>query len=119
MYASFFFFTDTATTEIYTLSLHDALPISEPRWPACPDSPGDTAQGWTRMSLEGLRSEEHTSRTPVTLIYLVCTLLFFFLLIRLPQRSTLFPYTTLFRSPNRAGRLVLTAQAIPLRAGRA
>src|SRR5258708_37712609 len=28
---SFFFFNDTATTEIYTLSLHDALPIS-PRW---------------------------------------------------------------------------------------
>src|SRR6266496_5811079 len=27
-----FFFNDTATTEIYTLSLHDALPIS--RWPA-------------------------------------------------------------------------------------
>src|SRR5579862_9978602 len=34
----FFFFNDTATTEIYTLSLHDALPIS----PACspPPSPG-------------------------------------------------------------------------------
>src|SRR3712207_9137822 len=28
---SFFFFNDTATTEIYTLSLHDALPISERR----------------------------------------------------------------------------------------
>src|SRR2546430_17176369 len=28
---SFFFFNDTATTEIYTLSLHDALPISTPR----------------------------------------------------------------------------------------
>src|SRR6476660_10358868 len=28
----FFFFNDTATTEIYTLSLHDALPISSPRW---------------------------------------------------------------------------------------
>src|SRR5215475_15271081 len=28
---SFFFFNDTATTEIYTLSLHDALPISPPR----------------------------------------------------------------------------------------
>src|SRR3712207_9391221 len=28
MYAFFFFFNDTATTEIYTLSLHDALPIS-------------------------------------------------------------------------------------------
>src|SRR2546428_5256428 len=27
---SFFFFNDTATTEIYTLSLHDALPISRP-----------------------------------------------------------------------------------------
>src|SRR2546429_7372823 len=29
MILSFFFFNDTATTEIYTLSLHDALPISE------------------------------------------------------------------------------------------
>src|SRR5207249_10204288 len=28
IFFSFFFFTDTATTEIYTLSLHDALPIS-------------------------------------------------------------------------------------------
>src|SRR3712207_9335374 len=28
MYLDFFFFNDTATTEIYTLSLHDALPIS-------------------------------------------------------------------------------------------
>src|ERR1043165_8991214 len=28
----FFFFNDTATTEIYTLSLHDALPISGPPW---------------------------------------------------------------------------------------
>src|SRR6478672_13283073 len=33
----FFFFNDTATTEIYTLSLHDALPICGPRWPSrCP-----------------------------------------------------------------------------------
>src|SRR5476649_434038 len=30
----FFFFNDTATTEIYTLSLHDALPIS-PAWCGC------------------------------------------------------------------------------------
>src|SRR5256885_12028086 len=29
--SSFFFFNDTATTEIYTLSLHDALPISHQR----------------------------------------------------------------------------------------
>src|SRR3712207_7464721 len=31
MYTIFFFFNDTATTEIYTLSLHDALPIFPPR----------------------------------------------------------------------------------------
>src|SRR5436189_6464746 len=30
LYCFFFFFNDTATTEIYTLSLHDALPISSP-----------------------------------------------------------------------------------------
>src|SRR3712207_9361067 len=32
----FFFFNDTATTEIYTLSLHDALPISGSNWAATP-----------------------------------------------------------------------------------
>src|SRR6266516_6223783 len=31
LYYIFFFFNDTATTEIYTLSLHDALPLSEER----------------------------------------------------------------------------------------
>src|SRR5256885_13173325 len=35
MYFFFFFFNDTATTEIYTLSLHDALPISAPACRAC------------------------------------------------------------------------------------
>src|SRR2546422_5996401 len=30
LFSFFFFFNDTATTEIYTLSLHDALPICEP-----------------------------------------------------------------------------------------
>src|SRR5574340_1541526 len=38
---SFFFFNDTATTEIYTLSLHDALPISA----ATAGVPGDTEGG--------------------------------------------------------------------------
>src|SRR2546430_4488574 len=34
----FFFFNDTATTEIYTLSLHDALPICQDhRWKCCSD----------------------------------------------------------------------------------
>src|SRR5260221_14258440 len=40
----FFFFNDTATTEIYTLSLHDALPICEPR----------QARGGSRRSEPGL-----------------------------------------------------------------
>src|SRR3712207_7064892 len=79
----FFFFNDTATTEIYTLSLHDALPISSaragrsgrrprrprrraaprPGWP-CP--PG----GRSRCA----RSEEHTSELQ-SRQYLVCRLL--------------------------------------------
>src|SRR5215203_7041341 len=40
----FFFFNDTATTEIYTLSLHDALPISSRR--ACPSR----SRGWEPSS---------------------------------------------------------------------
>src|SRR2546430_13627910 len=35
----FFFFNDTATTEIYTLSLHDALPILLPLGPRRPSGP--------------------------------------------------------------------------------
>src|SRR4051794_41985265 len=46
-FLSFFFFNDTATTEIYTLSLHDALPISTPRCShhmrQLPPTPGDGA----------------------------------------------------------------------------
>src|SRR3989442_5862733 len=36
----FFFFNDTATTEIYTLSLHDALPILAWAWPSAEGSTG-------------------------------------------------------------------------------
>src|ERR1035437_8626756 len=64
-----FFFNDTATTEIYTLSLHDALPISQhgsrPR--------NQEANGWP--SGPGIRrSEEHTSELQ-SRQYLVCRLL--------------------------------------------
>src|SRR3990170_5337911 len=41
----FFFFNDTATTEIYTLSLHDALPISTGR----PDLPLGPRPRWQEM----------------------------------------------------------------------
>src|SRR5438034_8169951 len=55
-----FFFNDTATTEIYTLSLHDALPISRPSAPR-PD-PRRSRSAPSRPTAPGsLRSEEHTS----------------------------------------------------------
>src|SRR2546422_10068329 len=41
----FFFFNDTATTEIYTLSLHDALPIS---WAAPARAPWRSPRRWRR-----------------------------------------------------------------------
>src|SRR3712207_7934670 len=97
----FIFFNDTATTEIYTLSLHDALPISVERLTI--DAPSeyqgvliqllalrkgrleqlvDHGSGWIRMEYivpaRGLigfrRSEEHTSELQ-SRQYLVCRLL--------------------------------------------
>src|SRR5437667_8860972 len=59
-----FFFNDTATTEIYTLSLHDALPISPRRaWGAVPVRFQFSVPEPKRTALvESLaRSEEHTS----------------------------------------------------------
>src|SRR2546430_9653275 len=47
--STFFFFNDTATTEIYTLSLHDALPICDPCGSRCAPWAADTARcSWTR-----------------------------------------------------------------------
>src|SRR6202044_4228674 len=51
-----FFFNDTATTEIYTLSLHDALPISTFTWSA--ENGATSYQLWVGSTP---RSEEHTS----------------------------------------------------------
>src|SRR3989304_9854657 len=65
---SLFFFNDTATTEIYTLSLHDALPICT-CLPWRPSGPPRTAPG-----ARFLRSEEHTSELQSRL-HLVCRLL--------------------------------------------
>src|SRR6267378_4262755 len=55
--ASLFFFNDTATTEIYTLSLHDALPIC---WPCSPRPPSRSCR-CPRSGCHRSRSEEHTS----------------------------------------------------------
>src|SRR5687768_18248202 len=81
----FFFFTDTATTEIYTLSLHDALPISHAgpqrqhharvRPVLAPESQAvDLARGRARLRDQVARSEEHTSELQSRL-HLVCRLL--------------------------------------------
>src|SRR3712207_7493075 len=85
----FFFFNDTATTEIYTLSLHDALPIfGAPGLDAqhlaeegvrvlgvssgSPPPPPSPVERYSR--LPGTRSEEHTSELQ-SRQYLVCRLL--------------------------------------------
>src|SRR3712207_7029786 len=82
---SLFFFNDTATTEIYTLSLHDALPIC--CWSSCPGSRA-SGSSWRRpaagrRTCRGRcgggprgprRSEEHTSELQ-SRQYLVCRLL--------------------------------------------
>src|SRR6266704_3594881 len=65
----FFFFNDTATTEIYTLSLHDALPIFDRRGA---DGGGDPAR--RSAAQRRRRSEEHTSELQ-SRFDLVCRLL--------------------------------------------
>src|SRR2546425_3962748 len=80
----FFFFNDTATTEIYTLSLHDALPISFGLGVT-----GNAVNSFVKFALGTYRayeatdssiveinprSEEHTSELQ-SLAYLVCRLL--------------------------------------------
>src|SRR2546426_4422509 len=70
----FFFFNDTATTEIYTLSLHDALPISCSSTPATAGPCRSTGCSRRSRAGRGARSEEHTSelQSPCNL---VCRLL--------------------------------------------
>src|SRR3712207_7715665 len=85
----FFFFNDTATTEIYTLSLHDALPICPTRTHCLLDAvevpvvrgdgeSADPAIAGFGLALHGeelnQRSEEHTSELQ-SRQYLVCRLL--------------------------------------------
>src|SRR5690349_6814320 len=130
-----FFFNDAPTSEIYTLSLHDALPISSlrmsltvahlttvdmslrflvlPQLLAVRDRGGRADRKSTRLNSSHVeisyavfclkkktdyaklvslsdKDRERRCSAPNTL--------FFFLMMRRPPRSTLFPYTTLFRS---------------------
>src|SRR2546427_10623915 len=72
----FFFFNDTATTEIYTLSLHDALPISQLFRNEIERAPGAQAGGHKGAAPQRalVRSEEHTSELQ-SQSNLVCRLL--------------------------------------------
>ena len=77
----FFFFNDTATTEIYTLSLHDALPISGRMAIAgrvkvvhTSSVAGKLEHRWVSRKDLAVRSEEHTSELQ-SLTNLVCRLL--------------------------------------------
>src|SRR3712207_7398841 len=89
MLPHFFFFNDTATTEIYTLSLHDALPIStchsgssasetsgsrSQRSSRCASGRNAARPGWMSRISTAPRSEEHTSELQ-SRQYLVCRLL--------------------------------------------
>src|SRR3712207_8009433 len=95
MYCCFFFFNDTATTEIYTLSLHDALPIclslssmaftsaASRAWVAVPTNPeapdpmlpvATASRAAAGCTVLPVRSEEHTSELQ-SRQYLVCRLL--------------------------------------------
>src|SRR3712207_9358331 len=77
-----FFFNDTATTEIYTLSLHDALPISQDQQANRVAEPQQVYEQQhqvggadaEQVEVEGKRSEEHTSELQ-SRQYLVCRLL--------------------------------------------
>src|SRR2546430_13692501 len=76
----FFFFNDTATTEIYTLSLHDALPISTASSSGSLLSLAKQRSSTSKMPAAGTRllctsrSEEHTSELQ-SQSNLVCRLL--------------------------------------------
>src|SRR3712207_7617047 len=80
----FFFFNDTATTEIYTLSLHDALPIYQPLSSVTRRHQAHSGRQRINNSTRGdyvfffcwrfCRSEEHTSELQ-SRQYLVCRLL--------------------------------------------
>src|SRR5688572_33002874 len=70
----FFFFNDTATTEIYTLSLHDALPISLRQAGRNLDRHFALERFAAIRPQENLRSEEHTSELQ-SQSNLVCRLL--------------------------------------------
>src|SRR5215813_15437621 len=74
VFALFFFFNDTATTEIYTLSLHDALPNCVTPGSSCRTIDSAISHPYPIAGGERDRSEEHTSELQ-SRPHLVCRLL--------------------------------------------
>src|SRR5437870_7767403 len=81
IFLSLFFFNDTATTDIYTLSLHDALPIStryrrkrRPWWSEPTPARSSRRRRRSAYHSSTRRSEEHTSELQ-SRGHLVCRLL--------------------------------------------
>src|SRR5260370_5869222 len=102
----FFFFNDTATTEIYTLSLHDALPIFQaPQVGLRAIAPDDARRSKHHDGIADLfaRSEEHTSELQSHL-NLVCRLL----LEKEKKRSTERLIKVLCPGTNKHGTLVVS-----------
>src|SRR5712675_106201 len=121
--SSCFFFNDTATTEIYTLSLHDALPISPGKSRSATGARWKARSRYRRASALDRKSTRLNSSHGYISYGVFCLKTkrtgprdrdarilqgaqdrgrrrghIFLLLIPPPPRSTLFPYTTLFRS---------------------
>src|SRR2546430_9258522 len=101
----FFFFNDTATTEIYTLSLHDALPICVVFRGATPDLSTGPAPDihWDQLRGCQPRSEEHTSELQ-SQSNLVCRLLL--------EKKKKKQFSVIFITMNTIPYVVLTAMNI-------
>src|SRR3712207_7805888 len=100
----FFFFNDTATTEIYTLSLHDALPILGAQHDH--DLVRQLAELLARVIVD--RSEEHTSELQ-SRQYLVCRLL-----LEKKNITVHFVYNAFYETPPYLLSLILVAHFVVL-----
>src|SRR5436305_10787170 len=100
LFSVFFFFNDTATTEIYTLSLHDALPIYLLLGLRRLQPPERRLRLQEAQRLRRLRSEEHTSELQ-SRPHLVCRLL-------LEKKKALHYNMLRSMKPNRCSTALLT-----------
>src|SRR6266496_6455123 len=94
-FSFFFFFNDTATTEIYTLSLHDALPICHRRAVPRSRQAGHVLGLSPAEQRTDARSEEHTSELQ-SRRDLVCRLL-----LEKKKKKRLPPYITQKKKKNK------------------